>query len=44
LTDEQFAVMQSVDKGEVNVQVVVTDASGIEPLKCEMIWAWVSKR
>jgi acyl-coenzyme A thioesterase PaaI-like protein len=44
LTDEQIALMQSADKGEVNVRVVVTDATGIEPLKCEMIWAWVSKR
>jgi acyl-coenzyme A thioesterase PaaI-like protein len=44
LTDEQIALMQSAEKGEVNVQIVVTDATGIEPLKCEMIWAWVSKR
>jgi acyl-coenzyme A thioesterase PaaI-like protein len=44
LTDEQIALMQTSDKGEVNVQVVVTDVTGIEPLLCEMIWAWVPKK
>ncbi len=44
LTDEQIALMQTADKGEVNVKVQVTDAIGIEPLECEMIWAWVSKK
>jgi acyl-coenzyme A thioesterase PaaI-like protein len=44
LTDEQIALMQSTDKGEINVKVTVTDATGIEPLECEMIWAWVTKR
>lgn len=44
LTDQQIALMQNTDKGEVNVQVVVTDATGFEPVICEMIWAWVAKR
>jgi acyl-coenzyme A thioesterase PaaI-like protein len=44
LTDEQIALMQNTDKGEVNVKVQVTDATGIEPVECEMIWAWVPKR
>jgi acyl-coenzyme A thioesterase PaaI-like protein len=44
LTDEQIALMQTAEKGEVNVKVQVTDATGIEPLECEMIWAWVPKR
>lgn len=44
LTDQQIALMQNTDKGEVIVQVVVTDATGIEPVICEMIWAWVAKR
>lgn len=44
LSDEQIALMQTSEKGEVNVQVVVTDATGIEPLVCEMIWAWVPKK
>jgi acyl-coenzyme A thioesterase PaaI-like protein len=44
LTDEQIDLMQTAEKGEVNVKVQVTDAIGIEPLECEMIWAWVPKR
>lgn len=44
LTDEQINLMQTTEKGEVNVKVVVQDETGIEPLICEMIWAWVPKR
>ncbi|MEW9797418.1 DUF4442 domain-containing protein [Alteromonas sp. CYL-A6] len=44
LTDEQIAMMQREDKGEVTVKVTVTDAQGIEPVLCEMIWAWVPKQ
>jgi acyl-coenzyme A thioesterase PaaI-like protein len=43
LTDEQIALMQSTEKGEVKVKVTVTDETGIEPLVCEMIWAWITK-
>jgi acyl-coenzyme A thioesterase PaaI-like protein len=43
LTDEQITLMQTAEKGEVNVKVTVTDATGIEPLECEMIWAWIPK-
>ena len=41
LTDAQRALMQSSDKGEVSVQVLVTDESGAQPIECEFIWAWV---
>ena len=45
LTAEQRALMQSTDKGEVTVAVVVTDDSGNQPVECEFIWAWIpSKR
>ena len=44
LTDEQISLMQTQDKGEVSVAVKVTDAQGIEPVICEMIWAWVPKQ
>jgi len=27
----------------VNVDVIVEDESGNEPIKAEMIWAWISK-
>lgn len=44
LTDEQILKMQTEEKGEVTVQVKVTDANNIEPIICEMIWAWVPKK
>jgi hypothetical protein len=45
LTAEQRALIQSTDKGEVTVAVVVTDESGNQPMECEFIWAWIpSKR
>jgi len=44
LTEDQIALMQTAEKGEVNVKVQVTDVTGIEPIECEMIWAWVPKR
>lgn len=44
LTNEQIAAIHSEEKGEVLVAVTVTDESGIEPLRCEMLWAWVSKK
>ena len=41
LTDEQRALMQASDKGEVNVSVVVTDEAGVHPVECEFLWAWI---
>jgi acyl-coenzyme A thioesterase PaaI-like protein len=41
LTDEQRALMQQADKGEVLVQVQVSDESGAQPIECEFIWAWI---
>ncbi|MBU3003154.1 DUF4442 domain-containing protein [Paraglaciecola arctica] len=43
LTEQQIALMQTAEKGEVNVTVQVTDALGIEPVECQMIWAWITK-
>ena len=44
LTPEQARQIRSEPKGEVTVPVVVTDESGEEPIRCEMIWAWVPKK
>jgi acyl-coenzyme A thioesterase PaaI-like protein len=44
LTPEQMDSVRSKDKGDVNVRVTVTDEAGIEPIICEMIWAWVPKK
>lgn len=35
--------MQSSEKGETLVQVIVTDESGEAPIQCEMLWAWIAK-
>jgi len=44
LSDEQRKAIAAEPKGEVVVQCRVTDESGIEPIRCEMIWAWVPKK
>ena len=41
LTDEQRALMQASDKGEVHVTVTVTDEAGVHPVECEFVWAWI---
>ena len=43
LTNEQQKLMQSSEKGETLVSVVVTDETNQEPIQCEMLWAWVAK-
>lgn len=43
LTDEQQKLMQTSEKGETLVSVVVTDESNEQPIQCEMLWAWVAK-
>ena len=44
LKPEDIVRIQTEPKGEVLVSVTVTDESGNEPIKCEMLWAWVPKR
>jgi len=44
LTAEQVATVRSLEKGDVTVPVTVTDESGNEPIRCEMIWAWAPKK
>lgn len=44
LTAEQIEWIRTTDKGEVSVPVIVTDESGAEPIRCEMVWAWVPKK
>ncbi len=44
LTSKQIALMQDKDKGEIDVAVKVLDESGIEPIICKMIWAWVPRK
>ena len=32
-----------MDKGDVVVQVDITDEAGVTPIQCEMVWAWTPK-
>jgi len=41
LSPEQRAALHAGNKGEVNVSVIVTDETGINPVECEFIWAWI---
>ena len=43
LTEEQLNKIHTEEKGDVSVCVCVTDSSGKEPIKAEMVWAWVPK-
>lgn len=44
LTQEQIESLQTTTKGEIVVPVELTDATGGEPVVCEMVWAWVPKK
>lgn len=41
LGEEQRRQIREEPKGSVTVPVTVTDESGEEPIRCEMVWAWV---
>ncbi len=40
----QRRALADKERGEMVVPVRVTDASGEEPIKCRMTWAWVPKK
>lgn len=44
LTESQVNDILSLEKGEVEVAVSVTDEEGKEPIECQMVWAWTPKR
>lgn len=44
LTSEQREAIATQDKGEVTVTIQVTDETGEEPIRCEMIWAWIPRK
>ena len=44
LTDEQCERIRTEPKGDVTVNVRVTDEAGVEPIQWEIIWAWTPKR
>lgn len=44
LDEAQKQHILTEEKGEVLVNVRVTDESGESPIECEMLWAWIPKR
>jgi acyl-coenzyme A thioesterase PaaI-like protein len=44
LTQEQRERLKTEERGDLLVEVHVTDESGSEPIQCEMLWAWVPKK
>jgi len=43
LTSEQRERIRNEERGNLPVEIHVTDETGTEPIQCEMIWAWVTK-
>ena len=41
IPEAQQESMRASDKGEVTVQVTVTDEAGTQPVECEFTWAWI---
>ncbi|ETV71029.1 hypothetical protein H257_13746 [Aphanomyces astaci] len=44
LTPEQREAIQRDDKGNLVVDVVLTDEKGEQPVECQMTWAWTPKK
>ena len=44
LRPEQVEAMRTQEKGEVTVSVAIADSSGPEPIRAEMVWAWVPRQ
>lgn len=36
--------MQRETRGELHIPVILTDASGENPARCDLVWAWVPQR
>lgn len=44
ISTEQVQQIKGQDKGDLMIEVQITDESGEEPIACFMNWAWVTKR
>lgn len=44
LTPEQLMALATQTRGEIAVQVAITDESGQQPITCEMVWAWLPRQ
>ena len=43
ISEDDYRRIHEEDKGDVTVDVCIKDESGNEPIKAEMVWAWVPK-
>lgn len=43
-SEEQLEYVRNTPKGDITVPVVITDETGTETVKAEMIWAWTPKK
>ncbi len=44
LTEEQIEQLHKLDKGEIRINCEVIDEKEVEPLVCQMDWAWTLPR
>mgnify|MGYP006139151381 CR=1 FL=1 len=44
MTDRQISQINSDEKGDMLIPVLINDESEQPPIECEMVWAWVSKK
>jgi len=44
LRPEQVEAIRTLENGEVTVPVTITDSSDSEPIRAEMVWAWVPRQ
>ena len=44
ISDEQIGRLFAEEKGDMLVSVTVTDEANIEPVECQMVWAWIPKQ
>lgn len=44
LNPQELGNMHTQPKGEVVVPLTITDETGTEIVKCEMTWAWITKK
>jgi len=44
LTPEQIQQIHQQEKGEVTIEVRITDQLNVEPVVAQFVWAWVPKK
>ena len=44
MTDRQISQINSDEKGDMLIPVLINDESEQPPIECEMVWAWFSKK